>query len=90
MQKTSKMISRIPRVCVRLNSSSSRAAVRSDWTKEQIKEIYDMPLMDLVFRASTVHRQYFNSAEVQQVQILSPFNYLIAERVPRPKIPSIG
>jgi hypothetical protein len=26
-----------------------------------------MPLMDLVFRASTVHRQYFNSAEVQQV-----------------------
>jgi biotin synthase-like enzyme len=90
MQKTSKMISRIPRVCVRLNSSSSRAAVRSDWTKEQIKEIYDMPLMDLVFRASTVHRQYFNSAEVQQVRILSPVNYLIAERVPRPKIPSFG
>lgn len=30
--------------------SSNIAAVRSDWTKEQIQDIYDMPLMDLVFR----------------------------------------
>ena len=50
--------------------SSNVAAIRSDWTKQQIQEIYDMPLMDLVFRASTVHRQYFNSAEVQQVKYI--------------------
>lgn len=79
MQNASKMVSRIPRICVRFNSSSSRAAVRSDWTKEQIKEIYDMPLMDLVFRASSVHRQYFNSAEVQQVRLLSHVNHLILD-----------
>lgn len=61
----------VPKKCIRLSSSSSNAVIRSDWTKEQIQEIYDMPLMDLVFRASSVHRQYFNSAEVQQVTSIS-------------------
>ena len=61
----------LPIKCVRFNSSGIGAAVRSDWTKQQIQEIYDMPLMDLVFRASSVHRMYFNSAEVQQVKTYS-------------------
>jgi biotin synthase-like enzyme len=49
------------------NRYLSSNAVRNDWTKNEIQDIYDMPLMDLVFRASSVHRQYFNSQEVQQV-----------------------
>ena len=59
----------LPLKNVRSNSSNITVAVRSDWTKQQIQEIYDMPLMDLVFRASSVHRMYFNSAEVQQVKL---------------------
>lgn len=42
-------------------------SVRSNWTKEEIQKIYDMPLLDLVFRAAAVHRTNFNSTEVQQV-----------------------
>lgn len=69
MQRVFRFVNeKVPGVYSRSNSSQARAAVRSDWTKEQIQEVYDMPLMDLVFRASTVHRQYFNSAEVQQVK----------------------
>jgi biotin synthase len=43
------------------------STVRSNWTKQEIQAIYDMPLLDLVFKAAAVHRTYFNSQEVQQV-----------------------
>lgn len=45
--------------------------VRTDWSKAEIQAIYDMPLMDLVFRAAAVHRVHFNSREVQQCTLLS-------------------
>lgn len=45
--------------------------VRNDWTKPEIKEIYDMPFMDLVFRAARVHRENFNAKEVQQCTLIS-------------------
>lgn len=50
---------------------SARVNVRTDWTKAEIQDIYDMPFLDLVFEASTVHRQNFNPAEVQQCTLLS-------------------
>lgn len=46
-------------------------AVRTDWTRQEIQAIYDLPLLDLVHRASNTHRQYFNSREVQQCTLLS-------------------
>ena len=70
MRRVSAVVAKaLPLKNVRSNSSNITVAVRSDWTKQQIQEIYDMPLMDLVFRASSVHRMYFNSAEVQQVKL---------------------
>ena len=39
--------------------------LRNDWTKEEIQEIYNTPLLDLIFRAATVHRQYEGTGEVQ-------------------------
>ena len=44
---------------------------RKDWTKEEIKEVYDMPMLELLYRASTVHRMFFNPREVQQCTLLS-------------------
>ncbi|PNH01015.1 Biotin synthase, partial [Tetrabaena socialis] len=32
--------------------------VRTDWTREEVSEVYSTPLLDLVFRAATVHRMY--------------------------------
>jgi len=51
--------------------SSVKDDVRTDWTKEEIQRIFDMPLLDLIHRAGVVHRKYFNSKEVQQCTLLS-------------------
>jgi biotin synthase len=45
--------------------------VRHDWTRDEIKKIYDKPLLDLVFHAATVHRQFNETAEVQVCTLLS-------------------
>jgi biotin synthase len=45
--------------------------LRHDWTREEVREIYNKPLMDAVFSAQTAHRQYFQPGEVQLCQLLS-------------------
>jgi len=40
-------------------------------TKEQILELYNKPLLELVFEAATVHRQFHNPREVQMSSLLS-------------------
>jgi len=47
------------------------STVRNDWEKEEIAEIYDLPFHELMYRASTVHRMYWNASEVQQCTLLS-------------------
>jgi biotin synthase len=47
------------------------AAVRNDWTKQEIADIYSLPFHDLMYRASTVHRMYWDPSEVQQCTLLS-------------------
>lgn len=42
-----------------------------DWTKEEISAIYNMPMLELLYRAATVHRMFFNPREVQQCTLLS-------------------
>lgn len=44
---------------------------RNNWTKEEITEIYNTPLLELVYRAATVHREYQDTAEVQVCTLLS-------------------
>ena len=46
-------------------------AVRHDWTKEEIAEIYHRPLLELVFEASQVHKQYHKIGEVQVSSLVS-------------------
>ena len=45
--------------------------VRNNWTSEQIKEIYDKPLLELIFEASVAHREYHNPKEVQVSSLIS-------------------
>src|SRR6476620_6848553 len=40
-------------------------AIRNNRTIEEIYEIYNSPLLELVFRAATVHKKYNDTAEVQ-------------------------
>ncbi len=45
--------------------------IRNNWTKTEIAAIYNMPLLELVYRAATVHREYQDTAEVQVCTLLS-------------------
>ncbi|WIY25576.1 biotin synthase BioB [Parasedimentitalea psychrophila] len=45
--------------------------IRNDWTREQAEAIYNLPFMDLLFQAQTVHRQYFDPNQVQKSKLLS-------------------
>ena len=45
--------------------------IRNNWTIEEIKEIYNSPLLDLIYRAAGVHRTFQESSEVQVCTLLS-------------------
>lgn len=45
--------------------------IRNDWTREEIAEIYNSPVLELMYKAATVHRQHNNPQEVQVCTLLS-------------------
>ena len=45
--------------------------MRNDWTREEITEIYNTPLLELIYKASTIHREYHDTGEVQVCTLLS-------------------
>jgi biotin synthase len=45
--------------------------IRTDWTKDEIREVYESPLLELVFRGASAHRVYFDPRQVQQCTLLS-------------------
>jgi len=45
--------------------------VRKDWTEDEIREVYDQPLMQLVYAGASAHRAYFTPGEVQRCTLLS-------------------
>ena len=44
---------------------------RNDWTRAEIAELFDLPFMELVFRAANVHRHHHAAGEVQLCTLLS-------------------
>lgn len=60
----------------RLNASTRSAsrggpAIRHDWTSAEALALYDLPFMDLLFRAQSVHRTSFDPNKVQMSRLLS-------------------
>ncbi|MBQ1499581.1 MAG: biotin synthase BioB [Sphingomonas sp.] len=53
------------------SSLSGESRVRTDWTREEIAALFDLPFTELVFRAQTVHRQHHAPNEVQLSTLLS-------------------
>ena len=45
--------------------------VRHDWTRAEVRALFDQPFMDLVFEAQAVHRRYHAANAVQLSQLLS-------------------
>ncbi|KAH9947679.1 biotin synthase [Amylocystis lapponica] len=47
------------------------AAIRNDWDKQEIQRIYDSPLLELVFRAASVHRQHHDPSKIQLCTLIN-------------------
>jgi biotin synthase len=45
--------------------------IRNNWTREEITEIYNQPILELIYQAASVHRQYHDPNEVQVCTLLS-------------------
>jgi biotin synthase len=45
--------------------------MKHDWTLKEIKEIYNMPLMELIAKASDIHRKNFNPQKIQISSLIS-------------------
>lgn len=46
-------------------------SIRNNWTREQIAEIYNTPVLELIYNAATVHRTHHDPQEVQVCTLLS-------------------
>jgi biotin synthase len=52
-------------------SAPTTEDIRHDWTVAEIRTLLDMPFPELLFRAQTLHRRYFDPREVQISTLLS-------------------
>src|SRR3954469_14216697 len=44
---------------------------RTDWTREEIAALFDLPFLDLVYEAASIHRAHHPRNEVQLSTLLS-------------------
>lgn len=51
--------------------SNSDSTLRYDWTTAEILDLLQQPLLDLVYRAQTIHRQYNPANRIQLATLLS-------------------
>ncbi|ENX41974.1 biotin synthase BioB [Acinetobacter sp. NIPH 2100] len=45
--------------------------IRNDWSRAEIQALYEQPLLDLVFQAQQLHRQFFTANTIQVSTLLS-------------------
>src|ERR1700761_6795592 len=45
--------------------------LRHDWTLPEVRALHDLPLLELIHRAQTVHREHFGDNKVQLCSLLS-------------------
>ncbi len=45
--------------------------IRNNWKLDEIRDIYNSPILELIFKASSVHHQYNTTGEVQVCTLLS-------------------
>jgi biotin synthase len=53
------------------SSTSGVCRVRHDWTRAEIGALFDLAFPELIFRAQSIHRRYFDPVEVQISTLLS-------------------
>ncbi len=53
------------------SKASGTTPLRHDWSREEVEALFALPFNDLIFRAQTVHREWFDPNEVQKSMLLS-------------------
>ena len=56
---------------VRATTSRASEPAEARWRLTEIEALFDLPFMDLLFRAQQVHREHFDASEVQLSTLLS-------------------
>jgi len=52
-------------------SDSSDSGVRHDWSRDEVRSLFELPFNELLYRAQTVHRRHFDPGAVQISTLLS-------------------
>jgi biotin synthase len=52
-------------------NSAAPQQIRYNWTRQEIRAVYDLPLTELLYRAQSTHRQFHNPEEIQLCRLLS-------------------
>ncbi len=54
-----------------MQTSRHANEIRHDWSHAEVQALFDLPFMELLFRAQGTHRTHFNPSEVQLSTLLS-------------------
>src|SRR5919201_1606302 len=52
-------------------ASSAQSMIRHDWSRAEIRALFELPFPELMFHAQGLHRAYFDPTEVQISTLLS-------------------
>jgi biotin synthase len=52
-------------------SERDPAVVRHDWTRDEVRALFELPFLELIFRAQRIHRLHFDPTEVQISTLIS-------------------
>jgi biotin synthase len=66
-----KLIERLPVPIAAQRNAETWATLCHDWTREEVRALFDLPFPELIFRAQTIHRRFFDPNEVQISTLLS-------------------
>ncbi|MDH3452234.1 MAG: biotin synthase BioB, partial [Gammaproteobacteria bacterium] len=53
------------------NAQTHQPAIRNDWTVAEVEALFALPFNDLLYRAQSLHRQFFDPNQVQISTLLS-------------------
>ncbi|KAK1810697.1 biotin synthase [Friedmanniomyces endolithicus] len=54
-----------------LRNAVSAQGTRYDWTRDEIRDIYNTPLMELAFQSATLHRRFHRPSAIQMCTLMN-------------------
>ncbi|MGI0014845.1 MAG: biotin synthase BioB, partial [Nitrososphaera sp.] len=55
----------------RVMSTLNSVLIRHDWQPKEARALFERPLVDTVFQAQSMHRQFFDPSEIQLSTLLN-------------------